>query len=395
MKKTIKDIDVKGKRVIVRCDFNVPLDTAGEISDYIRITSAIPTIKYLIEHKAKVILISHLGRPDGLPNMEFTLKPVAEELAKLLDMNIDFVSSPRVVDDNVRSAVAKMEEGQVILLENVRFRKEETEDDPEFSKELASLGDIFVEDAFGAAHRAHASIYGIAKYLPGVSGFLLEREVKFLGNAVDNPLRPFLAIMGGAKIGDKILVIERLLDLVDSLIIGGGMAYTFIKATGHEIGKSLVEEDKLDLALRLIQKAKDKNVKLLLPIDVIAAREFSNVVDFTSVDADKIPKDMMGLDIGKGSIKLFVEEIEKSETILWNGPMGVFEMSNFAEGTFKIAQAMSVSKGITIIGGGDSAAAVLQFGLSDKMTHISTGGGASLEFIGGKELPGISILEDK
>ena len=395
MKKTIKDIDVKGKRVIVRCDFNVPLNTTGEITDCIRITSAIPTIKYLIEHKAKVILISHLGRPDGVPNMEFSMKPVADELSKLLGMNVDFVSSPIVVDDKVRLAVAKMEDGQVILLENVRFRKEETEDDPEFSKELASLGDIFVEDAFGAAHRAHASIHGIAKYLPGVSGFLLEREVKFLGNAVENPLRPFLAIMGGAKIGDKILVIERLLDLVDSLIIGGGMAYTFIKASGYEIGKSLVEEDKLDLALMLMKKARDNNVKLLLPIDIIAAREFSNVADFSSVSADKIPKDMMGLDIGKRTIELFVEEIQKSETILWNGPMGVFEMSNFAEGTFQIALAMSVSKGITIIGGGDSAAAVLQFGLSDKMTHISTGGGASLEFIGGKELPGISILEDK
>ena len=395
MKKTIKDIEVKGKRVIVRCDFNVPLNKAGEITDYIRITSAIPTIKYLIEHDAKIILMSHLGRPAGEPNMEYSLQPVAEELDQLLQMNITFISSNRVVDDNVRQAVAKMEDGEVILLENVRFRKEETENDPEFAKELASLADIFVEDAFGAAHRAHASIEGIARYIPGVSGFLLEREVKFLGNALDNPLRPFLAIMGGAKIGDKILVIEKLLDLVDSLIIGGGMAYTFIKASGHEIGKSLYEEEKLDLAKMLIKKAKEKNVKLLLPLDIVAAREFSNVVAFTSVDVDKIPKDMMGLDIGKNSIGLFVEEINRSETIFWNGPMGVFEMSNFAEGTFEIAKAMAISKGVTIIGGGDSAAAVLQFGLSDRMTHISTGGGASLEFIEGRELPGIAILEDK
>lgn len=395
MKKTIKDIDVKGKRVIVRCDFNVPMNKCGEITDHIRITSALPTINYLLEHEAKIILLSHLGRPDGVPNMDYTLKPVADELSLLLERKINFISSPIVVDETVRNAVKNMQNGEIILLENVRFRKEETDNDPGFSKELASLGDIFVEDAFGAAHRAHASIYGIAKFLPGVSGFLLEREIKFLGNAVDNPLRPFLAIMGGAKIGDKLMVIDRLLDLVDSLIIGGGMAYTFIKATGHEIGKSLVEEDKLDLALMLLKKAKERGVKILLPVDVIVSREFSNVVAFTSVDVDKIPKDMMGLDIGKQSIKLFVDEIKRSETILWNGPMGVFEMSNFAEGTLEIAKAISVSKGITIIGGGDSASAVLQFGLSDKFTHISTGGGATLEFIGGKELPGISILEDK
>jgi 3-phosphoglycerate kinase len=395
MKKTIKDINVKGKRVIVRCDFNVPMNKYGEITDHIRITSALPTINYLLEHQAKIILLSHLGRPDGVPNMDYTLKPVADELALLLERKINFISSPLVVDETVRNAVKNMQNGEIILLENVRFRKEETDNDPVFSKELASLGDIFVEDAFGAAHRAHASIHGIAKFLPGVSGFLLEREIKFLGNAVDNPLRPFLAIMGGAKIGDKIMVIERLIDLVDSLIIGGGMAYTFIKATGHEIGKSLVEDDKLDLALMLLKKAKDRGVKIMLPVDVIVSREFSNVVAFTSVDIDKIPKDMMGLDIGKKSIQIFVNEIKKSETVLWNGPMGVFEMSNFAEGTLEIAQAISVSKGITIIGGGDSASAVLQFGLSDKFTHISTGGGAALEFIGGKELPGISILEDK
>jgi 3-phosphoglycerate kinase len=395
MKKTIKDINVKGKRVIVRCDFNVPMNQCGEITDHIRITSALPTINYLIEHEAKIILLSHLGRPDGVPNMEYTLKPIADELSLLLERKINFISSPIVVDETVRNAVKNMQDGEIILLENVRFRKEETDNDPGFSKELASLGDIFVEDAFGAAHRAHASIEGIAKFLPGVSGFLLEREIKFLGNAVDNPLRPFLAIMGGAKIGDKIMVIERLLDLVDSLIIGGGMAYTFIKATGYEIGKSLVEEDKLDLALMLLKKAKERGVKIMLPVDVIVTREFSNVVAFTSVDVDKIPKDMMGLDIGKKSIKLFVDEIKRSETTLWNGPMGVFEMSNFSEGTLEIAQAMSISKGITIIGGGDSASAVLQFGLSDKFTHISTGGGAALEFIGGKELPGISILEDK
>lgn len=395
MKKTVRDIDVKGKRVIVRCDFNVPLNGDGKITDDIRITSALPTISYLIDHGAKVILMSHLGRPDGEANVKYTLKPVADRLSELLGKEIRFISAPEVVNEEVIQAAQELPTGEVLLLENVRFRKEETKNGANFSKELADLAEIFVNDAFGTAHRAHSSTAGIAEYLPAVSGFLIEKEVKFLGNAVENPERPFIAIMGGAKVGDKILVIENLLEKVDTLIIGGGMVYTFLKAQGYEIGKSILEADKIDLAAELLKKAEEKGVRLLLPIDVKAAKEFNNESESAEFDCNQIPADWMGLDIGEKSISLFSDEIKKAKTVIWNGPVGVFEMPNFAKGTIKIAEALADSDAVTIIGGGDSAAAVEQFGLADKMTHISTGGGASLEFLEGKELPGIAVLQSK
>ena len=394
MKKTVKDITVKGKRVIVRCDFNVPMKE-GVITDDIRIVSALPTVKYLMEQGAKVILMSHMGRPDGEPNMKYTLKPVADRLSQLLGQEVLFVSSPVVVDDKVRAAAERLQDGQVMLLENVRFRKEETKNGADFAKELASLADIFVNDAFGTAHRAHSSTAGIADYLPAVSGFLIEKEVEFLGNAVENPKRPFLAIMGGAKVGDKIPVIENLLKKVDTLIIGGGMSYTFFKAEGLEIGTSILDEDSLALAGELVKKAEAAGVKLLLPVDVICADAFANDAKTVVADKDKMPADMMGLDIGPKTIELFRQAIAEAETIVWNGPMGVFEMDNFAGGTRAVAEALAESKAVTVIGGGDSAAAVEQFGLADKMTHISTGGGASLEFLEGKVLPGIAVIEEK
>lgn len=395
MKKTIKDIDVNGKRVILRCDFNVPLNEQGEITDDIRITSALPTINYLIEKGAKVILLSHLGRPDGEAQAKYSLKPVAERLSAYLKQSVGFLSVPEVVNDTVRKNCQDLQAGQVILLENVRFRKEETDNDKGFSKELADLADVFVNDAFGTAHRAHSSTAGIADYLPGVSGFLIEKEVKFLGEAVENPERPFVAILGGAKVKDKILVIEKLLEKVDTLIIGGGMSNTFLKAQGYEIGKSILDEERLAYAAELIKKAEEKGVKLLLPVDIIGAKEFSNEAECGQFDADSLPADWMSLDIGEKTIALFCEEINKAKTVIWNGPLGVFEMSNFAQGTMKVAEALAKSSGVTIIGGGDSAAAVEQFGLADQMTHISTGGGASLEFLEGKELPGIAVLQDK
>lgn len=394
MKKTVKDINVQGKRVIVRCDFNVPMKD-GAISDDIRIVAALPTVRYLLQQGAKVILMSHMGRPEGEPNMKYTLKPVADRLAQLLEQEVLFVSSPTVVDDEVKAAAEALEDGQVMLLENVRFRKEETKNGSDFAKELASLADIFVNDAFGTAHRAHASTAGIASYLPAVSGFLIEKEVEFLGNAVENPKRPFVAIMGGAKVGDKIPVIENLLKKVDTLIIGGGMAYTFFKAEGLEIGTSILDKDSLELAPQLLKKAEDAGVKMLLPIDVVAADEFKNDAKSVIVDKDAIPQDMMGMDIGPKTVELYKEAIADAQTIVWNGPMGVFEMDNFAKGTRAIAEALAESKAVTVIGGGDSAAAVEQFGLADKMTHISTGGGASLEFLEGKVLPGVAVLEDK
>ena len=394
-KKTIRDIDVRGKKVIVRCDFNVPLDDKGNITDDIRITAALPTIQYLIENKAKIILMSHMGRPDGEANMKYTLKPVAERLVKLLGQPVAFVSSPAVVDDHVKAAADRLGEGHVLLLENLRFRKEETKNGEEFSKELASLAEIFVNDAFGTAHRAHSSTAGIAAFLPAVSGFLIEKEVKFLGGAVENPERPFVAIMGGSKVGDKILVIEHLLKKVDTLIIGGGMMFTFFKAQGLEIGKSILDADNVGLAADLMKKAEEAGVKLLLPVDTVAATEFSNEAEADVYAKDAIPADRMGMDIGPESIKLFEEEIAKAKTIIWNGPVGVFEMPSFAEGTRSIAEALADSDAVTIIGGGDSAAAVELFGLAEEMTHISTGGGASLEFLVGKELPGIAVLEDK
>ena len=394
MKKTVKDIDVSGKRVLVRCDFNVPMKD-GVITDDIRITSALPTIKYLIENDAKVILMSHMGRPKGEPKPEFSLKPVADRLAQLLGMDVVFAASDVVVDDSVRAKADELKPGQVMLLENVRYRKEETKNEESFTGELASLGDIFVNDAFGTAHRAHCSTAGLAKYMPSVSGFLIEKEVKFLGDALEDPQRPFLAIMGGAKVGDKIPVIENLLKKVDSLIIGGGMSYTFFKAMGYEIGKSILDEESIDLAKELMKKAEDAGVKLLLPVDTVCAKEFDNDSESGVFDRDSIPADMMGMDIGPKTVELYKTAIAEAKTVVWTGPAGVFEMPNFAAGTKAIAEALASSGAVTIIGGGDSAAAVEQFGLADKMTHISTGGGASLEFLEGKDLPGISCLEEK
>ena len=394
MKKTIRDIDVKGKHIVVRCDFNVPMQD-GVITDDNRIVSALPTIRYLIENGAKVVLMSHFGRPKGEARMEFTLAPVAKRLAELLEKEVKFISCPEVVNDEVKQAAAALKDGEVMLLENVRFRKEETDNEAGFAKELASLGEIFVQDAFGTAHRAHASTAGIADYLPAVSGFLIEKEVKFLGSAVENPERPFVAIMGGAKVGDKIPVIENLLQKVDTLIIGGGMAYTFFKSMGLEIGKSILDTDNIDLAKKLMEKAEAQGVKMLIPVDTVCATEFSNDAETKICDRDAIPADMEGLDIGPKTVELYREALKDAKTVVWNGPMGVFEMPNFAKGTKAIAEILADSDAITIIGGGDSAAAAEQFGLADKMTHISTGGGASLEFLEGKVLPGIAVIEDK
>ena len=395
MKKTIRDIDLKGKRVLIRCDFNVPLDSNQNITDDTRIRAALPTLEYMVTQGAKVVVMSHLGRPKGKAAAEFSLAPVAVRLAELLGKQVEFADSDVVVDDSVKEKVAGLKDGDVLLLQNVRFRKEETDNEPGFAKELASLGDVFVQEAFGTAHRAHASTAGVADYLPCVSGFLIEKEVKFLGSALHNPQRPFIAIMGGAKVGDKIKVIENLLTKVDTLIIGGGMTYTFYKAMGLEIGTSILDADNIDLAKMLLEKATSLNVKLLLPVDIVCADEFSNDAKYQTYSRDQIPSDMMGLDIGEETVKLYSEEIAKAKTVVWNGPMGVFEMENFAKGTKAIAEALATSDATTIIGGGDSAAAVEQFGLADKMSHISTGGGASLEFLEGKILPGISIIEEK
>lgn len=394
MKKTVKDIEIKGKKALVRCDFNVPLKD-GKITDDIRIVSALPTIKYLLEGGAKVILMSHLGRPEGEPNPKYTLAPVAERLSELLGQEIVFISADTVVDEKVKEAAAALEEGQVMLLENVRFRKEETKNGAEFAKELAGLGDFFVNDAFGTAHRAHSSTAGVADYLPAVSGFLIEKEVEFLGNAVENPERPFVAIMGGAKVGDKIPVIENLIKKVDTLIIGGGMSYTFFKARGLEIGTSILDEANIELATELEKKAAEAGVKLLLPVDCVCAKEFKNDTEYGVYSKDAMPADMMGMDIGPETVELYKAAVAEAKTVVWNGPMGVFEMENFAKGTKAVAEALAESSAVTVIGGGDSAAAVEQFGLADKMTHISTGGGASLEFLEGKVLPGIAVIEDK
>lgn len=394
MKKTVRDIDVKGKRVLVRCDFNVP-QKEGAITDDKRIVSALPTIKYLREHGARVILMSHLGRPKGEPKMEYTLRPVAERLSQLLETEVKFTSCPVVVCDTVRAMAGELRDGEVMLLENVRFRKEETENGADFAKELASLGEIFVQDAFGTAHRAHASTAGIADYLPAVSGFLIEKEVRFLGGALEDPARPFAAVMGGAKVGDKIPVIENLLQKVDTLIIGGGMAYTFFRAMGLEIGTSILDEENIGLAGELLKKAEAAGVRMLLPVDVVCAERFDNDAPSKVVSREEIPADMMGLDIGPKTIELYAEALKEAKTIVWNGPMGVFEMPNFARGTKAVAEILAASGAVTVIGGGDSAAAAEQFGLADQMTHISTGGGASLEFLEGKVLPGIAVIEDK
>ena len=394
MKKTVRDIDVAGKKVLVRCDFNVPMKD-GVITDDIRITSAMPTIEYLVENGAKVILMSHMGRPKGEAKPEYSLAPVAKRLSELLGKDVIFAASDVVVDDDVKAAADALQAGQVMLLENVRYRKEETKNEEPFTGQLASLGEIFVNDAFGTAHRAHCSTAGLAEYMPSVSGFLIEKEVKFLGDALEDPARPFVAIMGGAKVGDKIPVIENLLKKVDCLIIGGGMSYTFFKAMGHEIGTSILDEASLTLAPELMKKAEEYGVKLLLPVDAVCAEEFSNDSKKAVFDRDKIPADMMGMDIGPKTIEIYKEAIADAKTIVWNGPCGVFEMPNFAEGTKAVAAALADSDATTIIGGGDSAAAVEQFGYADKMTHISTGGGASLEFLEGKALPGIECLEEK
>lgn len=394
MKKTIRDINWEGKNAVVRCDFNVPLKD-GEITDDTRIRAALPTINYLIDNGAAIVLMSHLGRPKGKANPEFTLAPVAARLSELLGKEIQFVPSDAVVDENVIKASSELGAGDVMLIENVRYRAEEEKNDPEFARALSGLGDIFVQEAFGTSHRAHASTTGIADYIPAVSGFLIEKELKFLGSAVDDPERPFAAIMGGAKVKDKIPVITNLLDKVDILIVGGGMAYTFFKAQGYSIGKSLLDEEGLDLARDILKLAEDKGVKFMLPVDVVAADEFSNDSPHDVYDVDSIPDERMGMDIGPKTIALYTETLAGAKTIVWNGPMGVFEMETFAVGTRAIAECLAELDATTVIGGGDSAAAVTQFGLADKMTHISTGGGASLEFLEGRELPGIAVIEDK
>lgn len=394
MKKTIKDIEVKGKRVLVRCDFNVPLKE-GRITDDIRIVSALPTINYLRGHGARVILMSHLGRPEGEPKKEFTLAPVAERLTELLGEKVIFAASDLVVDEKVKEAANALKDGEVMLLENVRFHKEEEKNDPEFAKALASLAEVYVNDAFGTAHRAHASTAGVADYLPAVCGYLIKKEIEIMGKALSNPERPFVAILGGAKVSDKIGVIENLLDKVDYLIIGGGMAYTFLKAKGYEIGTSICEDEKIELATNIMEKAQQKGVELLLPVETVVAKEFSADSEPVVVPSDKIPADMMGMDIGPKTIELFSEVVKKAKTVIWNGPMGVFEFPKFAVGTKAIAKALAETDAVTIIGGGDSAAAVAQLGFADKMTHISTGGGASLEYLEGIELPGIAALNDK
>jgi phosphoglycerate kinase len=394
MKKTVKDIDVKGKRVICRCDFNVPMKE-GVITDTNRITAALPTIKYLLENGASVILMSHLGRPKGEPKAEFTLKPVADKIAELLGQEVIFADADKVVDDAVRAQAGELKPGQVMLLQNLRYRPEEEKNDPGFSKDLASLADIYVNDAFGTAHRAHASTAGVADYLPAVSGFLIEKELQFLGEAVNDPKRPFVAVLGGSKVSDKIGVIENLIEKADTIIIGGGMAYTFVKAAGYPVGTSLCEEDKLDLANDLKKKADAKGVKLMLPVDTVIADKFAADAKSKVVDIKKIPEGWMGLDIGPKTAKQYADEVRKAGTVVWNGPMGVFEFEKFAEGTKAVAFAMAESEATTVVGGGDSASAMKQFGLEDKITHISTGGGASLEFLEGKVLPGVAVLQDK
>ena len=392
-KKTVKDIDLKGKKVFVRCDFNVPMDENQNITDNTRIVAALPTIKYLLEQNCKLILASHLGRPKGEFKPEFSLAPVAKELSKLLGQEV--IMAKDVIGEDAMTKAANLKEGEILLLENVRFHKEETDNDPEFCKKLASMAEVYVNDAFGTAHRAHASTTGIASYLPAVSGFLIEKELKFLGNAVNNPERPFVAILGGAKVSDKIGVIDSLLEKVDTLMIGGGMAYTFFKAQGYEVGNSICEMDKLDLAKEAMEKAKQKGVKLMLPVDTKVGKEFKEDTESKTVKFTEIPKDWEGFDIGEETIKMFSDELRKAKTVVWNGPLGLFEFPQFAIGTNSIAKVLSEIDATTIIGGGDSAAAVKKAGLEDKMTHISTGGGASLEFLEGKKLPGIECLMDK
>ncbi len=393
-KKTIRDIDVNGKKVLVRCDFNVPQDKeTGAITDNRRIKSALPTIQYLIDNNAKVILCSHLGRPKGEVNEKYSLKIVADELSRLLGKEVKLAKD--IVGDSAKELVSQMKNGDVVLLENVRFDAREEKNDRELSKELASLAEIYVNDAFGTAHRAHSSTAGVAEFLPAVSGFLIEKEIRFLGDALQNPERPFVAILGGAKVSDKIAVIEKLIEKVDKLLIGGGMSFTFLKAQGHNIGKSICEEDKLDLARELLEKAKAKGVEIVLPIDSNITTDYSNDTENKIVHSQNIPDGWEGLDIGPDTIAKFKEILKTAKTVMWNGPLGVCEFSKYETGTKEIATQLGNIDAVTIIGGGDSAAAIEKLGLADKMTHISTGGGASLEFLEGKQLPGIECLQDK
>ena len=392
-KKTIRDIDVNGKKVLVRVDFNVPLNSDREITDDTRINAALPTINYLIKHNASVILCSHLGRPKGQFKSEFSLEPVVKRLSGLLYTNVIFAKD--VVGDSAKECVANIKPGEVVVLENLRFHKEETDNDPIFAKKLASFADIYVNDAFGAAHRAHASTAGVAEYLPAVAGFLVENELEIIGGALENPKRPFVVVLGGAKIADKIPVINNLFDKADTIIIGGGMANTFLAATGNNMGRSLVDEDNVATAAEILENARRRGVVIKLPIDAIVSSEISSDSVTQQLPVDAIPSDMMMLDIGKATRMVFTQEIENAMTVIWNGPMGVAEIPAFAEGTRSVAEAMSRSKAVTIIGGGDSAAAVKKLGFGEKMTHISTGGGASLEYMEGKILPGIAALDDK
>ncbi len=393
-KKSVEDLDVKGKRVLVRCDFNVPLKD-GEITNDKRIVAALPTIKYLMEQGAKVILCSHLGRPKGEYKPEFSLAPVAKRLSEYLGVDVPLAEDENVVGDNAKKMAADLQDGQVMLLENVRYRAEETKNEENFSKELASLADLFVNDAFGTAHRAHCSTTGVASYLPAACGYLIQKEIRFMGGALADPKRPLVAILGGAKVSDKIGVISNLIDKCDTIIIGGGMAYTFMKYMGHNIGTSLLEADWVDKAGEMMQTAKDKGVKFLIPVDNRCVKEYKEVTEVLVCKSDDIPDGWMGLDIGPKTEKLFADAIDGAGTVIWNGPMGVSEWDNFASGTIAVAKAIADSGAISIIGGGDSVAAVTKLGFADKMSHISTGGGASLEFLEGKELPGIAALQDK
>ena len=393
-KKTVKDIDLKNKKVFVRCDFNVPLDENKKITDNRRIVGALDTIKYLLDNNCKVILASHLGRPKGEVKPEFSLAPVAAELSKLLDKEVKLAKD--IIGESAKELTSNMQNGEIVLLENVRYDSREEKNDPEFSKELASMAEIFVNDAFGTAHRAHSSTAGIADYLPAVSGFLIEKELKFLGSALENPERPFVAILGGKKVSDKINVINSLLEKVDTLMIGGAMAYTFYKAQGYGVGNSICELDKLDLAKELMEKAKEKGVKLMLPVDARLGKEFDPNTETKVVDWTEIPDGWQGLDIGDKTIEEYKAELKNAKTVIWNGPVGLFEFDKFAIGTNEVAKTLSeLTNTTTIIGGGDSAAAVEKAGLAEKFTHISTGGGASLEFLEGKKLPGIECLQDK
>ena len=394
MKKTVKDVDVRSKRVLVRVDYNVPLDANGNVSDDKRITASLPTINYLLEQGARIILCSHLGRPKGEVKKEFSLAPVAKRLKELLPgVNIYFASD--CIGEEAERKAAALKDGEILLLENLRFHKEEEKNDPEFAKKLASLAEIYVNDAFGTVHRAHASTAGVAAYLPAVAGFLIGKELSIMGGALESPERPFVAILGGAKVADKIGVITNLLNKCDTLLIGGGMAYTFFKAMGYEIGDSLLDAESIDLAKQLMETAKEKGVKLLLPVDTVVAKAFAADAEHMIVSANAIPAGWQGLDIGEKTRELFAAEIKNAKTVIWNGPMGVFEFPEFAKGTEAVAKACAECGGTTIIGGGDSASAVKKLGYADKMTHISTGGGASLEFLEGKVLPGVAALNDK